>query len=121
MFKQDLKIQKKKGSENMWKEYINSILCDKQVEVLRQALKLNAKVYFYGFGMGKSTVTKLLLKCGFDVDEPGMHLDAQHGAQVFDNGGETICFNIKRETSKVLSYEDISTISKEEIFKWVNS
>lgn len=59
-----------------WRDFLNDLLTEKQQRVLKVALQDGLLVYFYGRGIGKSTITQFLKEAGFKADEPGLHLEA---------------------------------------------
>lgn len=59
-----------------WRDFLNDLLTEKQQKVLRAALRSGFPVYFYGRGLGKSTITQFLKEAGIKADEPGSHPEA---------------------------------------------
>lgn len=103
-----------------WRDFLNSILTEKQIEVLRYALKVNAKVYFYGEGLGKSTIVNVLKSLGYTATEPGEMPDRY--ATYCPDGSDYICFNVKGKTPEELIPRlwDILKGQKKEIVDWIN-
>lgn len=102
-----------------WLDFLRSILDEKQIGVLRNALKLKANVYFYGGGLGKSTIANVLKDLGFEVSEPGM-VPCGYSTYVPDRTNY-ICFNVKKKMPKKLipNLEEQLKAQKEEIIAWV--
>lgn len=99
---------------------LNDILTEKQIEVLRFALKTGAKVYFYGHGLGKSLLTEVLTNAGFAADEPGTRLNALGPMEVHDEEG-VVSFCVKNTPKDQIPniYEILLELGKE-IANWVN-
>lgn len=108
-----------KGMETFLK-VLDSCLTEEQVKTLRFALKANAKVYFYGHGLGKSLITEALRNAGFDADEPGTDLNAEGPMEVRDVEN-TVAFCVKNTPKERIPdvYALLLGCSKE-IIDWVN-
>ena len=50
---------------------INGCFTEKQIPLLKDALRTGAKVYLYGRGLGKSLLAETFQNAGYDVSEPG--------------------------------------------------
>lgn len=102
-----------------WIEFLNQLLDEKQIEVLRYALKNNAPVHFHGAGLGKSTIAEVLRHAGYCATEPG---EMDHGySNYVPDGSNCISFNAKRKPLEKL-IPDLRTVlmgQKEEIIQWV--
>ncbi|WP_394526493.1 hypothetical protein [Lacrimispora sp. JR3] len=105
---------------DVFHKVLNSCLTETQIEILRQALKAKAKVYFYGRGLGKSLLAETLKNAGYDADEPGTRLDALGPMDVQD-APNTIAFCVKNTPKETIKdVFDILLGCKNEIVEWVN-
>lgn len=123
---QEKVLQEQSYEENTWEEFINLILNEKQVQVLKYALKIDARIHFYGYGLGKSTVADLLFNLGFNVTAPyqPIYEDLQDVGYVpyIPDGEEAICFNVKKTTAnRLIPFYYILKDRQEEILDWVSS
>lgn len=98
-----------------WDKYIKSIIDKKDLYNLKTALKNNDFVYLYGTGLGKSTLSSILIDAGYRVSEPGMFEYATGPNYIPDIEG-LVTFKLKKKTLK-----DTFKGSKKEIIDWVNS
>lgn len=99
---------------------LNSCLTEKQIDVLRYALKIKAKVYFYGHGLGKSLLAEVLTNAGFEADEPGTRPNVKGPMEVHDEDG-TVSFCLKNTPKEFIPdvYGILLGLGKE-IEAWVN-
>jgi hypothetical protein len=106
-----------------WVDFLNQLLEEKQIEVLRCALKIKAHVYFYGSGLGKSTAVRVLRAAGYVASEPGMIAGGCLGCAGVPDGSDVVCFNVKKRTLDKLMPElsEVLIDQKNEIVRWVNS
>lgn len=99
---------------------LNSCLTEVQIELLRQALKAGAKVYFYGVGLGKSLLAETLCNAGYDVDEPGTRVNSLGPLEVREAEGR-IAFCVKNTPKeRIENVFDILLGCKDGINEWVN-
>lgn len=122
---QEKVLQEQSYIEKTWEEFIHLILNEKQVKVLKYALQNDARVHFYGTGLGKSTVADLLFNLGFNVTAPCQPIlndpkDIRYVPYAPDE--EAIYFNVKKTTvERLIPYYYILKDRKDEILDWVNS
>lgn len=102
-----------------WDKFLNDLLTKEQILVLREALRVNAKVYFYGKGLGKSVIAEVLQSFGYRASEPGMRLVSCQCDVPIDKG--YICFEVKNKTPKTLNIYLRKQLrsQKESFMKWV--
>lgn len=99
---------------------INSCFTEKQIAVLKLALRTGTKVYLYGSGLGKSLLAEALRNAGYAVSEPADRMDAIGPCQLREEDGlVAVCVrNTPRE--RIPDVFDILLGCREEIIKWVN-
>lgn len=97
-----------------WNDYINSLIDTKDIPALKEALRNKQIVYFYGAGLGKTTLCNILLSAGYKALEPGLFKEATGPNYIPDNNC-LITFKLKN-TKPVGVFRG----SKDEIHEWVN-
>lgn len=104
-----------------WLNFLNRILDEKQVDVLRLALKLNAPVHFYGTGLGKSIAVEALSAAGYNVSDPAELDGGVFGPCGVPDRTGVVCFNVKKGAPEfVPRLYDVLAAEKNEIVQWVN-
>ncbi len=106
--------------KDVFLKVINSCFTEKQIPVLKVALRTGTRVYLYGRGLGKSLLAEAFRNAGFDVTEPADWMDAHGPCQLRDEEGlVAVCLkNTPRE--RILDVFDILLGCREEIIEWVN-
>lgn len=104
-----------------WLDFLSETLEEKQIEVLKFALKIGANIYLYGSGLGKSTIAYTLSALGYNVSDSG---EVSYGHSMYvPDGSDFISFNVKkhhREKYIPNLWNIFLTEQKEEILYWVN-
>lgn len=99
---------------------LDSCLTEKQIPVLKCALKEGVKVYFYGHGVGKSLLAEILNNAGFTADEPGTRINATGPLEVHDEEG-VVAFCLKDTPKEVIpDIYDVLLGCGKEIAEWAN-
>lgn len=107
-------------NSNVFIKVLRDCLTDKQIEVLRCALKAETKVYFYGHGLGKSLLAEVLCQAGYQADEPGTRINALGPMEVHDEEG-VVAFCVKNTPKeRIPGLYEILLGCDVEIRKWVN-
>ena len=105
-----------------WLDFINSRLDEKQVEVLRQALKVKAPVHFYGYGLGKSILADILTEMGFIATAPESVNSGIEGPCAVPVDSNVICFHLKKGAPEyVPQLRKVLIKQKDEIIQWTFS
>ncbi len=102
-----------------WGEFLNDLLTKEQILVFKEALRVNAKVYFYGTGLGKSVIAEVLQSFGFRVSESGMYPSGGPCDVPINKG--YICFEVKNKAPEKLNiYLREQLRSQKEVFiEWI--
>lgn len=66
---------------------IESCFTEKQIPILKQALRIGTKVYLYGSGLGKSLLAEAFQNAGYAVSEPGDRMDSLGATELRDEEG----------------------------------
>jgi len=116
------KMKEMKQGTNMetFLTIINSCFTEKQIPILKQALKSGTKIYLYGRGLGKSLLAETFQNAGYAVSEPGDWTGSLGPRELREEEGLiAICVrdNPKKRISNVF---DILLGCPEEIVEWVN-
>lgn len=102
-----------------WNEFLNCILDEKQIEVLKFALKIGARVHFYGSGLGKSTLVRLLQEYGFKATEPGTM--AYGHCNYVPDGSNFVSFNVmKKYPKKLMPVYELLKDKKSQLLKLIS-
>lgn len=99
---------------------INSCFTEKQIPVLKLALRTGTRVYLYGHGLGKSLLAEAFRNAGFDVSEPADWMDAHGPCQLRDEDGLIAVCVRNTPKERIPHVFDILLGCREEIIEWVN-
>lgn len=99
---------------------INSCFTEKQIPILKLALRSGTKVYLYGRGLGKSLLAEAFQNAGYVVSEPADRMGSLGSCELRDEDGlVAICVrNTPKE--RIPDVFDILLGCREEIIEWVN-
>ena len=61
--------------KNKWEQLVETRLTYEQIQLLRMSLQLDCPVYFYGDGLGKSTIAEALKNSGYVAYDCGEFLE----------------------------------------------
>lgn len=83
--------------QKRFKQYLQSMFSDKQITVLAFCLRHQVPVCFYGTGLGKSTLAKLLKQHGFAAVYAPEDCGGEMGAMTVLNVPNAVAIRIKKE------------------------
>ncbi len=110
-----------KSEIKTWNEFLNELLEKKQILAFKDALKADAKVYFYGSGLGKSVIVDVLQSFGYEASEPSMYTG--FNCSDIPKGNEYICFEVKNMAPKklIIDLREQLRSQKNEFIEWIQS
>ncbi len=101
-------------------EIIDGCFTEKQIPILKMALRSGTKVYLYGHGLGKSLLAETFQNAGYAVSEPGDHLDSLGPLELRDEEGLIAICVRNTPKKRILNVYSILLGCAEEIVEWVN-
>ncbi len=120
LLRQQIEWKKVKREVQVFLKVIESCFTEKQIPILKQALRTGTKVYLYGNGLGKSLLAETFQNAGYAVSEPGDRMDSLGATELRDEEGlVAICVrNTPKE--RIPDIFDILLGCRDEIIEWVN-
>lgn len=99
---------------------VNSCFTEKQIPVLKLALRTGTKVHLYGRGLGKSLLAEAFQNAGYAVSEPGDRLDSFGPRELRDEEGLVAICVKDTPKERIPDVFDILLGCREGIIKWVS-
>ncbi len=99
---------------------IDGCFTEKQIPVLKYALRTGVSVHLYGYGLGKSLLAEAFRNAGYSVSEPADRMDAIGPCDVWDEEG-MVAFCVRNTPKeRIPDIFDILLGCREGIVEWVN-
>lgn len=99
---------------------INSCFTEKQIPILKDALRTGIKVYLYGRGLGKTLLAETFRNAGYAVSEPGDWTGSIGPLELRDEEG-LIAFCVKNTPKeRIPDVFDTLLGCRKGIIDWVN-
>ena len=108
-------------AKSKFETYLQSVLTDGQIGLLRESLQDGRRVYFYGVeGTGKTILYRVLRENGFvNVDEPGRY--PNRGAFTLPNIPRGVVLMELYGLKKHLDVSEVLGFSRSDIDAWLKA
>ena len=102
-----------------WQRFIADILEEEQLTTLKQAIEEGRTPYFYGHGMGKTTLAKILNSIGIAAVSLAMNPEELNAYLHDTKHYQAIKLNKRRPVALIPGLYNVLLEQKDEIEKWI--